>query len=208
MSGTRGVSDSESLLSQIPFTDSEDKSETEIIKSLSVEDDGPCSVFRPAEAQLANRPSPAAVDQPPLPSATSEIRLVPLAPSQKSRGRGRGRPRRQALALVNRQGIPSAEGGIQEASQDQRGHVQDGGSDARFEKAVYTWLGERRGWSSRPRSHMAFARMGFFAPLPDTDAVVAACVAHRNDPGLHTGEIARFLDFTLSHQSRWKAWPC
>ena len=102
----------------------------------------------PAEAQPATRPPPTAVDPSPpdswpFPIATSEIRLMPLAPSQKSRGRGRGRPRRQALALANRQGIPSAAGGIRETSQDQRGFLQAGGSDARFEKAAYTWLCER-----------------------------------------------------------------
>ena len=36
----------------------------------------------------------------------------------------------------------------------------------------------------------AFVRMGFVAPLPDSDAVVAACFAHRNDRGLYTGEVA------------------
>ena len=88
--------------------------------------------------------------------------------------------------------------------------MQVGGSDERFEKAVYTWLGERqtleRVEQQAKITHgarglgTAFVCMGFAAPLPETDAEVAACVAHRNDPGLHMGEIARFLDFTLSHQ--------
>ena len=96
------------------------------------------------------------------------------------------------------QGISSAAGGIQEASQDQR------------REAVHTRLGERQTLERVEQQARithgtldlgtACVRMGFAATLPDTDAVVAACVAHKNVPGLRAGEIARFLDFTLRHQ--------
>ena len=55
---------------------------------------------------------------------------------------------------------------------------------------MYTWLGERqtleRVEQQAKITHgtgglgTAFVRMGFAGPLPDTDAVVAACAAHRN----------------------------